>query len=201
MLNKRNHIVCVLIGILFSVFVTGSLVQARKDALQEQVASQVLRFHVLANSDSEEDQALKMQVKQKVLDFIKAELPESESLAETKNWVSSHLSEIQMVAKEKVEEAGYSYRVKAEIRDCQFPVKTYGDITFPAGTYEALRIEIGEAEGQNWWCVLYPNLCFYDAIHAVVPEEGKEELEEVLDQEAYELVTSRTIFKIRWFFF
>ena len=85
--------------------------------------------------------------------------------------------------------------------NCYFPDKTYGDITFPNGYYDALRIEIGEAKGHNWWCVLYPNLCFVDAVHAVVPDEGKEELKEVLDEEEYEMVTATSKFKIKWFFF
>ena len=75
------------------------------------------------------------------------------------------------------------------------------NITFPSGKYEALRIEIGEAKGQNWWCVLYPNLCFIDAVHAVVPEEGKRELKEVLEEDTYEMVTATSRFKIGWFFF
>ena len=72
---------------------------------------------------------------------------------------------------------------------------------FPAGWYEALRIEIGSAKGKNWWCVLYPNLCFLDSVHAVVPKEGKQELETVLEEEEYEMVTATSKFKIKWFFF
>lgn len=82
------------------------------------------------------------------------------------------------------EQAGYP--VHAELTECYFPRKSYGDCTFPAGRYEALRICIGKAEGKNWWCVLFPNLCFVDSIHAVVPEEQKKELKNVLTEEEYE---------------
>ena len=194
MLNKRKYIICAILGVVFSLAITGGIVKNKEQALQREIAQEVLRFHVLANSDSIEDQTEKMRVKEKVLSYMKEELSGTESLEETRGWAKSHLREIEEVAES-------SYSVRAEVTTCQFPEKTYGDITFPAGTYEALRIEIGEAKGQNWWCVLYPNLCFVDAIHAVVPEEGKEELKEVLDEEAYEKVTSKTIFKIRWFFF
>ena len=194
MLNKRKYIICAILGVLFSLAVTGGIVKNKEQLLQKQIAQEVLRFHVLANSDSPEDQAEKMRVKESVLSYMKEELSGTESLEETRNWAKNHLHEIEAVAES-------SYPVRAEVTTCQFPEKTYGDITFPAGTYEALRIEIGEAKGQNWWCVLYPNLCFVDAIHAVAPEEGKEELKEVLDEEAYEMVTSKTIFKIKWFFF
>ena len=201
MKKKSKYIICVLVGVILSGLATASIVRAKEMRVQERLAEEVFRFHVLANSDSEEDQALKMQVKEAVISYMKAELPDSESVLETKEWAKSHLDEIVDLSELVVAEAGYEYSVSAEVTSCYFPEKTYGDVTFPAGEYEALRIEIGEAKGQNWWCVLYPNLCFVDAVHAVVPDEGKEELKEVLDEEAYEMVTSKTCFKIKWFFF
>ena len=80
--------------------------------------------------------------------------------------------------------------MKAKLTKSYFPQKTYGDVTFPAGEYEALHIEIGRAKGHNWWCVLYPNLCFVDATNAVVPKKSKEKLKSVLDEEEYEMVTA-----------
>lgn len=100
-----------------------------------------------------------------------------------------------------IAQAGYDYSVSAQVVRDEFPEKTYGDITFPAGWYKALRIEIGEAKGQNWWCVLYPNLCFMDAVHAVVPEEGKQELKNVLEEDTYRMITNPPRWKISWFFF
>lgn len=167
---------------------------------QQKLAEEVLRFHVLANSDSEEDQALKMKVKEAVLSYMKEEFPDAKSADETKNWVRNHETDFEKVAEKVIRNEGYHYPVKVELTTSYFPDKTYGDVTFPRGNYEALRIEIGKAKGQNWWCVLYPNLCFIDAVHAVVPEEGKEELRTVLDEEAYEMVTATTKFRIKWFF-
>lgn len=192
--------ICVIIGIGIAVFVTGVMVRGKNRSMQKELAEQVFRFHVLANSDSEEDQALKMQVKEAVISYMKQELPTSESAEVTKAWASKNLPDIVRVAEQVVKEKGYSYPVQAEVTTCDFPDKTYGDITFPAGEYEALRIEIGEAKGQNWWCVLYPNLCFIDAVHAVVPKEGKEELKEVLKEDTYRMVTTTSRFKIGWFF-
>ncbi len=193
--------ICAIVGIMISILVTGFVVNAKRNEMQEELARQVFRFHVLANSDSDEDQALKMQVKEAVISYMKQELPESDSVTMTKKWARENLGQIEDVAAELIAEKGYDYSVKAEVTTCDFPDKTYGDITFPAGEYEALRIEIGDAKGQNWWCVLYPNLCFIDAVHAVVPEEGKEDLREVLEEDTYEMVTTRTRFKIGWFFF
>ena len=193
--------ICAIVGVLIAILITGLLVNAKKNEMQGELARQVFRFHVLANSDSEEDQALKMKVKEEIITYMKQELPESDSVETTKKWARENLSQIEEVAERIIAEEGYEYSVKAEVTTCDFPDKSYGDITFPAGEYEALRIEIGQAKGQNWWCVLYPNLCFIDAVHAVVPEEGKEDLKEVLEEDTYEMVTTRTRFKIGWFFF
>lgn len=193
--------ICAIVGIFISILVTGLMVNAKKNEMQEELAEQVFRFHVLANSDSDQDQALKMQVKEAVIAYMKQELPESDCVETTKAWARENLDQIEAVAAKIIVAEGYDYAVKAEVTVCDFPDKTYGDITFPAGEYEALRIEIGDAKGQNWWCVLYPNLCFIDAVHAVVPDKGKEELKEVLEEDTYEMVTTTTRFKIRWFFF
>ena len=193
--------ICVLAGILFSLVVTGIVVNAKQSQMQEDLAKEVFRFHVLANSDSDEDQALKMQVKEAVIAYMKEEIPDSDSVETTKEWARNHLDAIVNLAKAVIREEGYDYPVIAEVTTCDFPEKTYGDITFPSGRYEALRIEIGEANGQNWWCVLYPNLCFIDAVHAVVPEEGKKDLKKVLEEDTYEMVTATTRFRIGWFFF
>ena len=193
--------ICVLAGILISMVVTGIVVNAKQSQMQEELAKEVFRFHVLANSDSDEDQALKMQVKEAVIAYMQEEIPESDSVETTKEWARSHLDAIVNLAKAVIREEGYDYPVMAEVTTCDFPDKTYGDITFPSGRYEALRIEIGEANGQNWWCVLYPNLCFINAVHAVVPEEGKKDLKKVLEEDTYEMVTATSRFKIGWFFF
>lgn len=192
---------CAMVGVLIGILITGLIVNAKKSEMQGELAEQVFRFHVLANSDSGEDQALKMKVKEAIIAYMKQELPQSDSVETTKKWARENLVQIEQVAAEIIAEEGYEYSVKAEVTICDFPDKTYGDITFPAGEYEALRIEIGQAKGQNWWCVLYPNLCFIDAVHAVVPEKGKNELKEVLDEDTYEMVTTTTRFKIGWFFF
>ena len=193
--------VCAIIGVFISILVTGLIVNAKQKEMQGELAEQVFRFHVLANSDSEEDQALKMKVKEAVIAYMKQELPESDGVETTKKWARENLLKIEELAGEIILEEGYDYPVIAEVTICDFPDKTYGDITFPAGEYEALRIEIGEAEGQNWWCVLYPNLCFIDTVHAVVPQKGKDELKQVLEEDTYEMVTTTTHFKIGWFFF
>lgn len=198
---RKKQIICATLALLISLCATGILTEAKTIEVQKKMAGEVFRFHVLANSDSDKDQALKMKVKENVIAYMKEELPESESVEMTKAWAKTHLEEIEAVAEETLQKEGCDDSVVAKVTNCYFPDKTYGDVTFPKGRYDALRIEIGEAKGQNWWCVLYPNLCFIDAVHAVVPDEGKEELKEVLDEEEYEMVTATSKFKIKWFFF
>lgn len=207
-IRMKKKQICIILGIFFAVTVVACAGIRRKDfvdskimSMQEKLAEEVFRFHVLANSDSKEDQALKMKVKERVLSYMKEELPESESADITKKWANEHIEEIEEIAYQTIVDEGYDYGVNVKVTECYFPEKRYGDVVFPAGDYEALRIEIGEAEGQNWWCVLYPNLCFIDAVHAVVPEEGKAVLEHVLDEDEYEMVTAMSRFKIKWFFF
>lgn len=207
MKNKKKSI-CIGIAFLAAMIITAMAVEKRELFVEAKIASaqrnmakEVFRFHVLANSDSKEDQELKMAVKGDIIAYIKEDLPQSDGVEMTKAWAKTHLDEIEQVAEKRILEEGYDYPVKAEVTTCYFPDKTYGDVTFPEGEYEALRIEIGKAQGQNWWCVLYPNLCFIDSVHAVVPEEGKEELKEALNEEEYEMVTATSRFKVKWFFF
>ena len=197
----KKRMVCAGLAIALAVGGTELLVEAREQRVQEKLSKEVFRFHVIANSDSEEDQKLKMDVKERVIAYMEEQLPESESASMTQKWAVSHISAIEEVARGVLRAQGYTTPVRASVTKVYFPDKTYGDITFPKGEYNALRIEIGEAKGQNWWCVLYPNLCFLDAVHAVVPEEGKEELRSVLDEEEYELITALSKFRIGWFFF
>ena len=103
-------------------------------------------------------------------------------------------------ADEVLKKEGVSYRAQAKVTSCYFPDKRYGDIIFPEGEYEALRITLGSGKGHNWWCVLYPSLCFRDAANAVVPNEGKEKLKHVLTEEEYSEITAGTEFKISWYF-
>lgn len=202
--GKHANRIILILAMLLAAVITGVVswrmqltAQAR---MQEHLAQEVLRFHILANSDSDEDQALKMDVKEQVLAYLENHIPEGLNVDETKNWVRRHTDELEGTAREVIAEKGKDYTVSAAVTTCYFPEKTYGDVTFPAGNYEALRIEIGAAKGHNWWCVLYPNLCFLDATNAVVPKEGKKALKKVLTEEEYSQVTAQSDFKIKWYF-
>lgn len=163
----------------------GSHTKTEAQYIQQGIADKIIRFHVLANSDADQDQQLKLKVKDAVVEKMKGILKDAQNVDETKSIIKDNLNEIKEFAQAIVNQEGYPYPVQAELSKCYFPVKTYGDLTFPAGDYQALRITIGRAEGQNWWCVMYPRLCFVDSLHAVVPDESKQELKQVLTEEEY----------------
>ena len=150
------------------------------DLLQPSIASKILRFHVIANSDSEADQAVKEAVRDAIGGYLQPMLEGSVSIEETKEIVNHHLDEIIEVAISTLEENGFHYDITAQITTTHFPEKSYGSYTFPKGQYQALQIIIGEGKGQNWWCVLYPNMCFRGAVYEVVEEDAKVALQEVL---------------------
>ena len=153
---------------------------------QSQLAEKVVRLHVLANSDSEEDQALKLKVRDAVLEQATETLRGADSQAEASRRLTDILPELEETAHAVITANGYDYGVRAELAETSFPTKEYDGFALPAGEYLALRVLIGEAAGQNWWCVMFPPLCFVDESVAVVDADGKEMLKENLSKEEYE---------------
>ena len=126
---------------------------------QQALADSVIRLHVIANSDGDEDQALKLKVRDRILEVAKALYEPGEGLEEAYKNLSSNLTLLAAEGKAVVEENGYDYEVSASLENTWFPTKRYEDFALPAGNYPALRIVIGEGEGRNWWCVVFPPLC------------------------------------------
>lgn len=158
------------------------------EQLQQEIAGGIIRFHVRANSDSPEDQQLKMQVKQELVEYIGELLNGVGDKEEARKILTDNIENIENAAKGVINEQKKEYNVKAYFENSYFPVKVYADMTFPQGIYEAFRVDIGAAEGKNWWCVLYPSLCFVDAGYGVMSSDAKGELEAVLDEDELELL-------------
>ena len=162
----------------------------RVDPLQPAIAEKILRFHVLANSDAKDDQNVKLKVRDAVGHMLGQKLKKVTDRAQTEKIVQDHMDEIIETAEKTLHKNGYTYGVRARLANVDFPVKTYGDYTFPAGKYRALQITLGKGEGHNWWCVLYPPLCFEDETHAVMSEDAEESLKDELTPKEYELITN-----------
>ncbi len=154
------------------------------------VPDKIIRLHVVANSDSTEDQQLKLQVRDKVINSMSGRFEGLKDIAEVKSIIESSLADIETIARDAIKENGKLYDVKAAFARTDFPTKVYGNLTLPAGSYQALNIVIGEGEGKNWWCVMFPPLCFIDIAHGVVPEKTMKELRESLTEEEYRLLLS-----------
>lgn len=176
--------------ILFSFFIFISAA-SYVNAVSEDIAQSVFRLHVIANSDSKEDQDLKYKVRDKVLEYMNEISMACSSKEEVILLAEEHKEEFKKIAEDVIKENGYDYTVNISIGNFDFPTKTYGDISLPAGEYDALRIEIGEAKGQNWWCVMFPPLCFVDVTSGVVPDESKEVMKENLNDEEYNLISDK----------
>lgn len=158
-------------------------------AISSDISNSVFRLHVIANSDSKEDQDLKYKVRDNLIKYMNDICTNCNSKEESIKIAKAHKKEFEKIAKNTIIENGYSYNVKIEIGNFKFPTKHYGDISFPAGYYDALKVEIGEAKGKNWWCVMFPSLCFVDVSSGVVPEESKEQLKDVLSDEEYMIIS------------
>ncbi len=147
-----------IVGIVIMVAATGILMylygEATKGQRQQRaIAEQIIRLHVIANSDTDEDQELKMKVKETIVTYLRGEMQDATSVDEARQAIREHLPEIEEIAAEKMRAEGYEYTAEATLGESYFPVKEYGDLTFPAGNYEALRVRLGESAGHNWWCV------------------------------------------------
>lgn len=175
-------VVLVITGVLMHFY--GEATEGQKR--QRAIAEEIIRLHVVANSDSEEDQQLKLKVKETIVTYLRGEMKDAATVDEARQAIRDNLPEIEEIANEKMRNEGFDYNAKASLGECYFPVKEYGDLTFPAGDYEALRVYLGAGDGKNWWCVMYPSLCFVDSVYQVVPDSSKEKLKSSLTEEDYE---------------
>lgn len=164
------------------------------------IANSVFRLHVIANSDTKEDQNLKYKVRDNLLKFMNNICKNCNTKEEVINIAKKHENDFKNIAIQTIKQNGYDYNVKINIGNFEFPTKQYGDISLPAGFYDALRVEIGEAKGQNWWCVMFPPLCFVDVTSGIVPEESKNQLESSLSEEEFALVSDKSTPTIKFKF-
>lgn len=181
----------IIISILFIIFF---IVTAYSYAtnISEGLSENIFRLHILANSDSDEDQALKLKVRDEIIDYIKTLTDGKTDKQTVIKLTKEHTNDFKQIAENVIKENGYDYQVEIEIGNFYFPTKYYGNISLPAGNYDALRIKIGKAEGQNWWCSLFPPLCFVNVSSGVIDEEGNQYLKENLSDEEFEIISSNS---------
>lgn len=172
--------------------------QYQQHKMTEEIADKIIRFHILANSDSEEDQQLKLKVRDAIGTFMQPKLSDVSDIEESRKIVTENLSAIEEQAEKVIAEEGYTYTVSAKLAQADFPEKSYGPYTFQAGNYEALEVTIGNGEGHNWWCVMYPNLCFFNSTYEIVDEEAEKSLERALTPEEYKSLMENKNYEVKF---
>jgi stage II sporulation protein R len=193
-MKTRNFIRRFILTFIFIFSLLGLFVTTVQGEMK-QISSGVFRFHVLANSDSDYDQALKLKVRNSVIDYVNS-ICAGANLEQTKAICIENLENIEDVANRVIKDEGYNYEARAYVGEFDFPTKVYGDIALPAGVYSALRLEIGEGAGANWWCVIYPSICLTKT-GAYLDDNAKEALKENLSIEEYNLITEKPALKFR----
>lgn len=185
--NSKVKMVIILSFLLFLYTTICAISYAQ--SVSSDISESVFRLHVIANSDSEEDQNLKYIVRDNLLSYMNEICANVSSKEEAIKIAKQNEENFKQIAKQTIQDQGYSYDVNICIGNFEFPTKQYGDISLPAGYYDGLKVEIGEAKGQNWWCVMFPPLCFVDVSSGVVPEESKELMQDNLNEEEFALIS------------
>ena len=186
--NHSKVKMVIILTFLFFAYTTICAISYAED-ISTDIANSVFRLHVIANSDSDVDQNLKYIVRDNLLEYMNTLCANCTSKEEAITIANEHLEDFREIALNTIKAQGFDYSVNVSIGNFEFPTKHYGDISLPSGYYDALKVEIGEAKGQNWWCVMFPPLCFVDASSGVVPEESKEDLENSLTDEEFSIVS------------
>ena len=172
-----------------SFFISISLAYSMQKT-ENALSNGVIRLHVRANSDTEADQNLKLKVRDRILKECSYLFEDNKKIETARAEILKNTKKIEKIATNEILKNGYNYPVKINFGKSDFPVKVYKNITLPAGTYEALTVNIGNAEGQNWWCVLFPPLCFVDETCTGISEESENILIDNLGKETYEMLKS-----------
>lgn len=183
-MKKISFIIC--LSILIICTIAGLRIRRQQALSQQHIASQIIRLHVIANSDETADQTLKKEVKDQVVTYLRSKMNQAASIQAARQVICQEMDALKEIAEKKIRQEGYDYPVTVSLGTTYFPVKEYGDMAFPAGDYEALRVQIGKSKGRNWWCVMYPSLCLVDGVYQTVPENSKDKLKQVLSTSEYQ---------------
>lgn len=185
----------ILISAVFVVLAIAIAYSVEAYAGLSEINGKVIRLHVLANSDSLEDQQLKYRVRNKIITTFNKEFEDISSKLESSNIIVEKINQIRCEAEKIVKEEDYDYDVDVYYGNYKFPRKAYEEIVLPEGYYDAVRIEIGKAEGSNWWCVMFPPLCFVDfgknQEYPIFDFETEEKLQQVLTKEEIEVIKTK----------
>ncbi len=193
---KKQILVSFFIGFLIMsliiIFTTKRPAIKDQNDFMDRLSNDILRFHVIANSDSIEDQKIKAEIKNEILKMLQPGLERIDDKMQAKEYLVSQKEKIQEMSKRMLKEKGLDYQVDVLtfVKE-EFPIKQYDGIVLPQGEYEALEVVLGRGEGHNWWCIMYPALCFTDETYTVV-DTNHNDLKKILPREDYDkLLTNK----------
>ena len=196
--NSKIKMITILSFLLF--IYTSICALSYASNISTDISNSVFRLHVIANSDSIEDQNLKYTVRDNLIKYIDDICSNCKTKQDAMNLVTVYKNNFKQIALDTIQTEGYNYDVNIMIGNFEFPTKQYGDISLPSGYYDALKVEIGEAKGHNWWCVMFPPLCFVDITSGIVPEESKKYLQDNMKEEEYALISDNSSLDIKFKF-
>ena len=192
--NIRNRIY-ILASILVVILITSTFVIIKEvnkiEACTYDYKDKLIRFHVIANSDSDKDQKLKLKVRDEVISYLQPKLENSNSIEESEKIIKNEYKTLENISKKVISKNGYNYTVKVGLEYSNFPARQYSSVVLTAGKYKAFRIIIGEGKGKKWWCVMFPPLCFIDDQNGIIDEKTDKKLKEVLTEEEYDLIMAK----------
>ncbi len=191
LLNKRTISAALGLGLCITLAVSAIAF----DRTAGEVKDSLLRLHIIANSDSETDQQLKIKVRDRLLKEGKLFLGDSENLDRAKQAAEQSLDELAWAAEDELRKNGCDLNVSASLTKAEFDTRTYGSVTLPAGEYDALQVIIGEGKGKNWWCVMFPPMCV--SAGCQVQSDG-DSLKDVLSEDGAELVSGGEKYKVKF---
>jgi stage II sporulation protein R len=196
MKEKIKYIFIVLFLLFCFIFINMS---SYANTISQNLSENFFRLHILANSNSKQDQELKLKVRDKIIEYMNTQNLSDISKQDVVYQVSENLNIYTQIAESVIQDAGFDYPVTVEVGNYLFPTKKYGNLSLPAGNYDALRIKIGNASGENWWCSLFPPLCFVDISSGVIDEDSENSLKKDLSSEEFAIIkNSNTSVKLKF---
>lgn len=188
---RLSMLVLSLVGIILMMTITVNSEVNKIDQASESYKEKLIRFHVIANSDTDEDQELKLKVRDGIIKYLEPKLAKSRSIKESESIIKNEYENLEKTSKDIILKNGYNYDVQIGIQYSTFPTKQYSSIVLPAGEYKALKVVIGEGKGKNWWCVMFPPLCFVDKENGVIDKSTDEKLKKALTEDEYNLIVQK----------
>lgn len=188
---KIKKVKLFIVSVIIGVCVTATA-QSYSQKVMADISDNVVRLHVVANSNGKFDQDLKLKVRDEIINYLEPVLKDVDDVKESRALIEKNISKIEEEAEKTIKKYGYNYNVTVNSGNFDFPTKEYENVKFPKGKYYALKVVIGKGEGENWWCVLYPQLCFDYTESGALSKENDTKLKNVLTYDEYTTITSKS---------